>query len=87
MSVAIVAVLAMHTLFGKSVKNNHYCYRQVSKSISYDSEKITHIRLTVSLTKQYLEDSSTVGVLLAFATTIIGSLGFKKHTAFIRHSQ
>ena len=43
MSVAIVAVLAMHTLFGKSVKNNHYCYRQVSKSISNDSEKITHI--------------------------------------------
>ena len=43
MSAAFVAVLAMHTLFGKSVKNNHYCYRQVSKSISNDSEKITHI--------------------------------------------
>ena len=85
MSVAIVAVLATHTLFGKSVKNNHYCYRQVSKSTSHDTEKITRIGLTVSLTKQYLEDPSTFGVLLPFATTIIGSLGFTKHTVFIKH--
>ena len=30
---------------------------------------------------------STVVVSLAFATTNIGSLGFPKHTVFIKHSQ
>ena len=29
----------MHTLFGKSINNNRYCYRHVSKGISNDSEK------------------------------------------------
>ena len=32
--------ILLYTLFGKSINNNHYCYRQVSKSISHDSEKI-----------------------------------------------
>ena len=39
----------------------------------------------MSLTKQYLGDPSTFGVLLPFATTLIGSLGFTKHTFFIKH--
>ena len=39
----------------------------------------------MSLTKQYLEDPSTFGVLLPFATTVIGSLGLTKHTVFIKH--
>ena len=40
----------------------------------------------MSHTKQYLEDPSTVGVLHTFATTIISSLGFTKHTVFIKQS-
>ena len=30
----------MYTSFGKSANNNNYCYKQGSKSISRDSEKI-----------------------------------------------
>ena len=36
-------VCYMQTLFGKSVNNNHYCYKQVSKNISHDCEKIRRI--------------------------------------------
>ena len=36
-SVAFLAVYAMHTLFSKSVDNNHCCDRQVIESTSHDS--------------------------------------------------
>ena len=32
--------ILLYTLFDKAINNDHYCYRQVSKSISHDSEKI-----------------------------------------------
>ena len=37
--------------------------------------------------KTVLTGPSTVVVSLAFATTNIGSLGFPKHTVFMKHSQ
>ena len=37
--------------------------------------------------KRVFRGPLTVGVSLAFVTTNIGSIGFMKHTVFVKHSQ